>query len=156
MSGNNVKARNVRSKVRVATQKTGKVSIKKENISRSVDVVEAVIPYVALEFEPNAVSELSVESIDNNKIKVDFNKTDSTTKVNIKFPGITSDDFKAIVDENGNELVTKYNPITDELSAKIDRSGSFSVVRNEKVLKMLNPLNRKCKTQLRTWLPREL
>lgn len=38
----------------------------------------------------------------------------------------------AIIDENGNTISEKYNLITGELTAKIDKSWVYSVVDNEK------------------------
>jgi hypothetical protein len=132
ITASSVGVRNTRRKVRVATTKSGKVSVTKENITKSVDVVEAVTPFAALEFEPKSVSELSVENSGTNKLAVSFNKADSASKVTVKFPNITTDGYKAIVDDKGNTLVSKYNPITNELSAKISDSGVFTVVNNEK------------------------
>lgn len=129
---NGLKLRSVRGKTRIVTTKADNISIKKENLSEKIDIAEAVTPIGNFEFEPDSVSELSVESAGTNKIKVDFNKMDSTSKVSIKFPNVSTDNFKAIVDEEGNTLVTKYNPVTDELSAKISESGVFTVVENEK------------------------
>lgn len=132
LRSNELNIRSIRGKAKIKTTKADKVSINKENVTKAVDIIEASTPFGSFEFEPKAVSELTVENAGTNKIKVDFNKTDRTTKVNIKFPDISTDNFKAIVDEKGNTLVTKYNPITDELSAKISESGVFTVVENEK------------------------
>ncbi|MCD7905421.1 MAG: S-layer homology domain-containing protein [Clostridiales bacterium] len=132
ISSNNVSVKSVRSKVRYSASKSSSVSISKENITADVDVVEAVTPFGSFEFEPDSVSELTVDSEETNKISVSFNKNDSTSKVTVKFPNVTSDGYKAVVDEDGNVIGGKYNPITDELSAKIDESGVFTVVTNEK------------------------
>ena len=141
IASSNSKLRKIRKKIRFESQKSSKVSVSKDNISGNVDIVEAVTPFAALEYEPAGVSELSVESTGNNKVKVEFIKADTTSKVNVKFPNISSDGFKAVVDEKGEVLVSKYNPITDELSAKIDKSGEFTVVTNEKDFADIKSLN---------------
>lgn len=138
LSQNSLNIRKVRSKAKIATSKNAKVSITKDKLSGSLDVVEATTPYASFEFNPNSVVSLSVESTGIDTIKVDFTKTDDTYKVNLKFPNITSGDFKAIADENGNVLVTKYNPVTNELSAEISKSGEFKVIENKKTFKDIN------------------
>ncbi|MCD8214632.1 MAG: S-layer homology domain-containing protein [Clostridiales bacterium] len=132
ISSSDVGVKSVRNKVRYSTSKSSSVSISKENITADVDVVEAVTPFGSFEFEPASVSELTVDSDGTNKISVSFDKNDTTSKVTVKFPNVTSDGYKAVVDEDGNVIGGKYNPITDELSAKIEESGVFTVVTNEK------------------------
>ena len=99
IASSNSKLRKIRTKIRYETEKNSKVSVSKGNISGDVDVVEAVTPYAALEYEPKNVSELSVENTGTNKVKVEFTKADTTSKVNVKFPNVSSDGFKAIVNE---------------------------------------------------------
>lgn len=132
LSNNNVNIRNIREKARIETTKNDVVLIGKEYMSSNLDVVEAVTPFAALEFDPEDVADLRIEKTGTNKVRVNFNQKESTKKVTIKFPGITDDNYKAIVDDNGNVIGGTYNPITDELSAKISGSGEFSVITNEK------------------------
>ncbi|MCD8214631.1 MAG: leucine-rich repeat protein [Clostridiales bacterium] len=132
LAENGVHVRSVRKKVRVSTSKSSSVYISKENLSVDVDAAEAVTPFVSFEFEPDSVSELRVEDTGLNTVSVSFDKHDTVSKVTVKFPGIVSDDYKAVTDEKGNVIGGKHNPITEELSAKIDESGVFTVITNEK------------------------
>lgn len=66
------------------------------------------------------------------KLDVSF-KTDKTNTVKVSFAGINGDkNYMAVVDENGNPVGGKYNPMTDCIEAKITESGVYSVVYNEK------------------------
>lgn len=81
-------------------------------------------------FTPAKVSTKKDESVA--KIDVKF-KTDKTNTVKVSFDGIKGDKtYMAVVDENGNPVGGKYNPLTGCIEAKINASGVYSVVYNEK------------------------
>lgn len=66
------------------------------------------------------------------KLGVTFD-TDKTKTVKVSFTGIKGDTtYMAVVDENGNPVGGKYNPLTGCIEAKISESGVYSVVYNEK------------------------
>lgn len=66
------------------------------------------------------------------KIAVNFD-TDRTQIVKIAFTGLKEDTkYMAIVDENGNPVGGRYNPATGVVEAKINASGVYQVVNNEK------------------------
>lgn len=66
------------------------------------------------------------------KLGVTFD-TDKTKTVKVSFAGIKGDTtYMAVVDENGNPVGGKYNPLTGCIEAKISESGVYSVVYNEK------------------------
>ena len=66
------------------------------------------------------------------KIAVNFN-TDKTQLVKISFPGLTGNTrYMAIVDEQGNPVGGRYNPSTGVMEAKINESGIYQLVNNEK------------------------
>ena len=118
---------------RIVTSSDDKISIQKENISKDIDNVEVTTNYAKVSFPAKSVSEISIENKGKNKIAVDFGNKNTTEKVQISFPNMDKNKkYIAVVDENGNAIGGKYNPITGELSAKIEKSGIYTVVDNEK------------------------
>ncbi len=118
---------------RIVTSSEDKISIQKENISKDIDNVEVTTNYAKVSFPAKSVSEISIENKGTNKIAVDFGNKNTTEKVQISFPNMDKNKkYIAVVDENGNAIGGKYNPITGELSAKIEKSGIYTVVDNEK------------------------
>lgn len=66
------------------------------------------------------------------KVKVDFS-IDNVKTMKVSFPGITGDTkYMSVVDENGNPVGGKYNPLTGCIEAKINAAGVYSVIVNEK------------------------
>ncbi len=118
---------------RIVTSSEGKISIQKENISKDIDNVEVTTNYAKVSFPAKSISEVSLENKGTNKIAVDFGNKNTTEKIKISFPNMDKNKkYIAIVDENGNAIGGKYNPITGELSAKIEKSGIYTVIDNEK------------------------
>lgn len=80
--------------------------------------------------KPVATTDKNDKSI--TKLGVTFD-TDKTKTVKVSFAGIKGDTtYMAVVDENGNPVGGKYNPLTGCIEAKISESGVYSVVYNEK------------------------
>ncbi len=70
---------------------------------------------------------------ENNKVSIDLKQKDTVNKVKISFPNINGDGkYVAIANEKGEIVGGKYNPLTGELSAKIEESGIYKVVESEK------------------------
>ena len=66
------------------------------------------------------------------KLKIDFN-TENVNTMKVSFPGIDGNsDYMSVVDENGNPVGGKYNPLTGCIEAKINAAGVYSVIINEK------------------------
>lgn len=66
------------------------------------------------------------------KLGVTFD-TEKTKTVKVSFAGIKGDTtYMAVVDENGNPVGGKYNPLTGCIETKISANGIYSVVYNEK------------------------
>jgi len=127
------KIRSSSKNARIVTSSEDKISIQKENISKDIDNVEVTTNYAKVSFPAKSVSEISIENKGTNKIAVDFGNKNTTEKVQISFPNMDKNKkYIAVVDENGNAIGGKYNPITGELSAKIEKSGIYTVVDNEK------------------------
>ena len=127
------KIRSSSKNARIVTSSEDKISIQKENISKDIDNVEVTTNYAKVSFPAKSVSEVSIENKGTNKIAVDFGNKNTTEKVQISFPNMDKNKkYIAVVDENGNAIGGKYNPITGELSAKIEKSGIYTVVDNEK------------------------
>lgn len=118
---------------RIVTSSEDKISIQKENISKDIDNVEVTTNYAKVSFPAKSISEVSLENKGTNKIAVDFGNKNTTEKIKISFPNMDKNKkYIAVVDENGNAIGGKYNPITGELSAKIEKSGIYTVIDNEK------------------------
>ena len=80
--------------------------------------------------KPVATTDKNDKSV--TKLGVTFD-TDKTKTVKVSFAGIKGDTtYMAVVDENGNPVGGKYNPLTGCIEAKISESGVYSVVYNEK------------------------
>jgi len=76
---------------------------------------------------------ISMENRGNNKISVDFKNKSQNTLVKVSFPEINENGKNlAIIDNDGNIIGGKYNPVTRELEAKISKSGIYSLVDNTK------------------------
>jgi len=117
---------------RIVSSSGGKVSISKEKLSKDVDNVKVETPYAGLSFSANSVSKVSIENKGTNKVYVDFGNS-GDEKIKISFPNMPEQGaYKAVVDENGNPVGGKYNPVTGELTTKINKSGVYSVIDNEK------------------------
>lgn len=66
------------------------------------------------------------------KMEITFD-TDSTKTMKIAFSGLNGDTkYMAVVDEEGNPVGGRYNPVTGDFEAKISESGVYQVVNNEK------------------------
>ncbi len=132
-SGSVKKARKTNVNAKIVTSNNGKVSISKEKLSKNIDNVKVETPYAGVSFSAKAISEVSLESKGTDKISVDFGSKNTSEKIKISFPNMKGKgDYMAVVDENGSPVGGKYNPVTGEITAKIDKSGVYSVVNNEK------------------------
>ncbi len=132
-AGSVKRARKTNVNAKIVTSNSGKVSISKEKLSKNIDNVKVETPYAGVSFSAKAVSDVSVENKGTNKISVNFGNKNTSEKIKISFPNMArKGDYMAVVDEKGNPVGGKYNPITGELTAKIDVSGVYSVVNNEK------------------------
>ncbi len=127
------KIRGISTNARIVTSSSGRVSISKEKLNNNIDNVKVETPYAGVSFSAKSVSNVSLENKGTNKIAVDFETNKTSEKIKISFPNMGSDKkYMAVVDENGKVIGGKYNPITRELTAKIDASGVYSVFDNEK------------------------
>jgi len=76
---------------------------------------------------------VSMEKKGNNKVYVNFENNSQNNVVKVSFPGITDSGKNfTVADDEGNLIGGKYNPITKELEAKINKSGIYSIVDNAK------------------------
>ncbi len=148
------KVRNIKKTARITTIRSGKITIKKDKINKNIDNIKIETPYGGISIPANEDITLSVEN--NSDFYIDFGKEQLTTKVTVSLPINENTDKLAIakmnktVNEDGSvgyipysinngvfinhDIVVggKYNPITDELTAKIDKSGFYSIIENEK------------------------
>ncbi len=124
--------RNIRKNIRIVVDNKEPVAIEKKNLTSDIDMVTLVTPYSSVRFKADDVTDVDLSEAGTNKVSVKFDKIDSTTKVNVSFPGITSEGYKAVLNENNEAVGGKYDPVAKELSAKINESGVYSVAENEK------------------------
>ncbi len=76
--------------------------------------------------------ELDKSGITTKKISITFD-TDNTQSVKIAFPKLSGDTkYMAVVDEEGNPVGGRYNPTSGVVEAKINESGIYQLVSNEK------------------------
>ena len=110
-----------------------KLSFSHSGSKKKAQKIRYSTAYASLIVDNDKNFSAAMEKKDGNKVFVDFkNKLDSTV-VKITFPGINVNSKNAaVVDENGNVIGGKYNPVTKELEAKISNSGTFSVIDNAK------------------------
>ncbi len=133
IAGSVKKVRKTNVNARIKTSNSGKVSISKERLSKNIDNVKVETPYAGVSFSAKAISEVSLESKGTDKILVNFGGKNTSEKIKISFPNMKGKgDYMAVVDEKGSPVGGKYNPVTGEITAKIDASGVYSVVNNEK------------------------
>lgn len=124
--------RNIRKNIRIVVDNKEPIAIEKKNLTSDIDMVTLVTPYSSVRFKAEDVADVDLSEAGTNKVSVKFDKIDSTTKVNVSFPGITSEGYKAVLNENNEAVGGKYDPVAKELSAKINESGVYSVSENEK------------------------
>lgn len=125
-------SRGLRKKVRVVVKSNEEITVEKQKLTGDIDSVTLVTPYGSVDFGKNDVKNIKIVNEGNNKISVTFDKEDSNSKIKVGFPNIGTEGYKAVLNSQGEAVGGKYNPITDELSAKISESGIYSVANNER------------------------
>ncbi|MGN1318309.1 MAG: S-layer homology domain-containing protein [Lachnospirales bacterium] len=124
--------RELRKNVRIVTSTNETVKVNKEKMSKYKGNVSVVTPYCSTMFSADDNMNVLIESKSTSKVSVSFDNKTSLTKVSVSFPNITTEGYKAVLNAEGEAIGGKYNPITKELSAKINESGIYSVANNEK------------------------
>lgn len=127
---NNV--RNLRKKVRIVVNNKDTVNIEKKKLSSNIDSVVVVTPYSNIEFDADEAEKVTISPSGNGKVSVTFGNKEKSLKVKVSFPNISTEGYKAILNEDNVSVGGKYNSITKELSAKISESGIYYVANNEK------------------------
>jgi hypothetical protein len=124
--------RYLRKKIRVVVKNNETVTINKEKLKKYSDGVTVVTPYGSIELGATDSANITLENKGTNKIKVNFSDNKTASKVTVSFPNISSDGYRAVINEKGEVIGGKLNPITKEFSAKIDASGIYTLANNEK------------------------
>ncbi len=107
------------------------LKITKESFDRSIDAVKVHTSFASVTLGEDCSGELEISRLDEGKVKVEFSG-DISSSLRLSFPMLRNDaDYYAIVNENGEAIGGKYNPVTGEIEARIDKSGIYSVVYNE-------------------------
>lgn len=141
LSSNGLSIRSIKSVVRIKTSKSSNININKEQLSSNADIIEVAMPFANVEIDNESSMEVNIENVAGNKIKVDFARNDTNSKVKVKFPGIKEDKFQAVSDEEGNVLVSKYDTVTDEISAKLNDDETVSLISNYKAFSDIKTQN---------------
>ncbi len=109
-----------------------KISVQNEILSGDVDQIRVSADFASATASAKQANNFTMEDRGNKTVEVKFN-TSGDNLVTVSFPGISADDkYMAVVDENGNPVGGKYNPVTGTLEAKLTASGIYRVVNNEK------------------------
>ncbi len=109
-----------------------KISVQNEILSGDVDQIRVKASFASATASAKQANNFTMEDRGNKTVEVKFN-TNTDNMVTVSFPGISADDkYMAVVDENGNSVGGKYNPVTGTLEAKLTASGIYRVVNNEK------------------------
>jgi hypothetical protein len=127
----------------VIKSSTGKkLKIDKKSLSGKVSKVKVDLPYVNVSYDAKDVSTVTVESVASNKISVDFGQVSSSSTVKVSFDKLdTNTQYVAVLDEDGNAVGGHYNPMTGEVTAKLEQSGVYTLANNEKDFDDIKGLN---------------
>ncbi len=110
-----------------------KVTVSNKSSKKKVGRIRYSTSYASIIMPDEKDLSVSMESKGKNVVSVNLVNKSQTTVVKVSFPGIEGNGKNfTVVDDEGNLIGGKYNPVTKELETKISKSGVYSLINNPK------------------------